>query len=93
MLSIELKATGFKLKETSVEYSVDENGRLSPVKKKTVTKDVAPDLAALRFLIETSSVSKDYSEMSDEQLKTELSSLLKILGGNSYPPDDEEDNA
>ncbi len=81
------KAVGFKIKEISSEYTADENGELKLVKKKTVSKDVAPDLGALRFLLESDLNKTDYSLLSDNQLKKEARILLSRLEST----EDEED--
>ena len=53
-------ALGFSLEEVTEEYGV-EDGELRLVKRRETHKDVAPDLKAVKILMED----KDYSALSD----------------------------
>ena len=75
------KARGFIVEEI-VEESVrnEENSSLCLVKRKTTTKEIPPDMNAIKFLIEMENLSKDrYSNMTDEELRQEKLNLLKLL--------------
>ena len=75
------KAKGFILEEIIEEYSKDsEDKKLVLSKKKITTKEVPPDTAAIKFLIEMESLDKNkFSNMTDEELQKEKERLLKLL--------------
>ena len=75
------KAKGFVLEEIVEEYSKDdENKKMVLSKKKVTTKEVPPDTASIKFLIEYEALDKDrFSNMTDEELKLEKERLLKLL--------------
>lgn len=75
------KARGFIVEEI-VEESVkdDNNNHLTLVKRKTTTKEIPPDMSAIKYLLELESLNKDdYSTMTDEELRQEKFNLLKLL--------------
>ena len=62
------KALGYQYKEVIEEYSIGEDGeKLS--KKKITTKDVPPDISAVKLLL--------------EELKNEIKKALKLLESNA----------
>ncbi len=67
-------ALGYSLEEVTEEYGV-EDGELKLVKRRETKKDVPPDLKAVKLLLEE----KDYSALSDEELKAEKRRLLAQL--------------
>lgn len=74
------KALGYQYKEVIKEYSVDDNGeKLS--KKKVTTKDVPPDLSAVKLFLDDINFSNETNleELSDEELKIEISNAMKML--------------
>ena len=74
------KALGYQYKEVIEEYSIDENGeKLS--KKKITTKDVPPDISAVKLLFESLNVSTsdDFENLSDDELKEEIKKAIKLL--------------
>lgn len=75
------KARGFIVEEI-VEESVksDENSKLNLVKRKTTTKEIPPDMSAIKYLMELENLNNDrYSQMTDEELRQEKINLLKLL--------------
>ncbi len=80
------KALGYQYKEVIEEYSIGEDGeKLS--KKKVTTKDVPPDISAVKLLLEELNVSHniDFDALSDEELKQEIKNALSLLeNGNSF---------
>lgn len=80
------KALGYQYKEVIEEYSIGEDGeKLS--KKKVTTKDVPPDISAVKLLLEELNVSHniDLDALSDEELKQEIKNALSLLeNGNSF---------
>ena len=82
------KALGYQYKEVIEEYNIDEDGeKLS--KKKITTKDVPPDLSAVKILLDSLNVSTetDFENMSDEELKIEIQKAIDLIekgvvGGN-----------
>ncbi len=75
------KARGFILEEVVEEYCKDEeSNKMVLSKKKVTTKEVPPDTASIKFLIEYETLSKDrFSNMTDEELLIEKERLLKLL--------------
>jgi 5-bromo-4-chloroindolyl phosphate hydrolysis protein len=77
------KAFGYNYKEVIEEYSVDDDGqRLT--KKKVTTKNVPPDISAVKFLLEELNVSScaDLTTLTDDELKTEIKRAMDILDEN-----------
>lgn len=78
--ALEKKAFGFAFDEVVEEYSPDENGKPVLCKRKITKKVNPPDLAALKFLLESDELSDDaISKMTDKELLEEKERLLKIL--------------
>lgn len=71
------KAVGYDSTETIEEYS-SSDGELVLVKKKVTTKNVPPDVSALKMLLDMNET-EDLSALSDEELEKERKKLLKIL--------------
>ncbi len=80
------KALGYVAKEQVCEYSVDENGEEVLSKKKVTKKQLSPDLAALKILLEKFYANTCVEKMSDEELEQEKIRLLQLLK-------EEEENA
>ena len=82
------KARGFIVEEIVEESVKSDNGSsLCLVKRKTTTKEIPPDMNAIKYLIEMENLNQDrYSTMTDEDLRQEKMNLLKLLkeeeGGN-----------
>ena len=77
------KAFGYNYKEVIEEYSVDDEGqRLT--KKKVTTKNVPPDISAVKFLLEelNENASVDYTNLTDDELKAEIKNAMDILQKN-----------
>lgn len=77
------KAKGFVLEEISEEYLKDDDGAMILSKRKITTKEVAPDINAIKVLIELNNFnnSTNYQNMTDEELLEEKNRLLKLLEG------------
>ena len=71
------KALGYDATEIVEEYSSDNEGEVRLLKKKITTKNVPPDMTALKFLLDEGA--KDLTQMSDEELFAEKVRLLNIL--------------
>lgn len=72
------KAKGFSVKEKTEEYSV-VNGETVLTKKRVVTKNVNPDVAAVKALLQLDDDAPDVTAMTDEQLQVEKLRLLQLL--------------
>lgn len=72
------KAKGYSVKEKTDEYVVVD-GVLTLNKRKIVTKNVAPDISAVKALIELGSTADKVESLSDEQLQAEKLRLLQVL--------------
>ncbi len=70
------KALGFDAVETVEEY-VNSEGEIVLSKKKVTTKNVPPDVTALKMILETQTES--VKDMTDEQLEQEKQRLLLTL--------------
>ncbi len=87
--ALERKALGFAFDEVVEEYSQDENGKPVLCKRKITKKINPPDLAALKFLLESENLSDDaISKMTDKELLEEKNRLLKILKENEEKNED-----
>lgn len=74
------KARGFVLEEISEEYAADEEDKMKLIKRKITSKEVAPDISAVKALCELSLFETDnYKDMSFEELKNEKTKLLKLF--------------
>lgn len=72
------KAKGFAVKEKTEEYSV-VNGEPILTKKRVVTKNVNPDVAAVKALLQLDDEVPDVATMTDEQLQVEKLRLMRLL--------------
>ncbi|MDE7164521.1 MAG: hypothetical protein K2O04_03765 [Clostridiales bacterium] len=68
------RACGYEAKDTVEEYAVVD-GSLELVKRKVTTKDVPPDIAAAKLIIDGG----DVSDLTDEQLEKERKRLIGQL--------------
>lgn len=79
------KALGYNASETVEEFSVDEEGNKRLSKKKVTKKHFAPDISAVKVLLER--YYKTYEEkvfaMSDEELNEEKHRLEELLKGEN----------
>lgn len=73
--AVKRKAIGYMTTENVEEYSLVD-GELNIVKRKVTQKEVPPDIAAVKFLMDES---EDEPEMSEEELLSEKNRLLKLL--------------
>ena len=82
------KALGYDAKEIIEEFSIDKQGVKTLSKKKITKKHFAPDLTALKLLIEKfyPNIDLKISDMTDEQLLEEKQRILQLLK-------EEEENA
>lgn len=72
------KALGYDATEVVEEYSTDEQGEVKLVKKKVTTKNVPPDISAIKILLDDG---KDLplTELTDAELEQEKQRLLNLL--------------
>ena len=73
------KALGYTTNEVVCEYVLDEDGGERLSKKKVTKKHVAPDISAVKVLLESYSEDLDYSKMTDQELLQERERLLNLL--------------
>ncbi|MCM1289959.1 MAG: hypothetical protein NC132_04600 [Corallococcus sp.] len=90
------KAKGFSFKEKTEEYNV-VNGEAVLAKKRIVTKNVHPDVTAVKALLQLDDGMQDVSAMTDEQLQVEKLRLMQLLNicdsaESSQSPAAEPDN-
>ena len=74
------KAIGYQYKEVIEEYSVAEDGE-KLTKKKITTKDVPPDLTAVKMFLDSINITTDENleEMSDEELKKQIEKAMQMM--------------
>ena len=73
------KALGYRYNEVIEEYSIGDDGE-KLTKKKVTTKDVPPDMSAVKILLDSISVEhNDFENMTDEELKVEIENTIKLL--------------
>ena len=70
------RATGYDATETVEEFAECE-GEIRLVKRKVLTKNVPPDIAAAKMVIEGGD--RSVTELTDEQLSVEKRRLLRQL--------------
>lgn len=75
------KARGFIVEEIIEESVKSENtSNLNLVKRKVTTKEIPPDMNAIKYLMELENLNQDkYSNLSDDELQREKIKLLKLL--------------
>lgn len=74
------KATGYDAAEITEEYCVGENGEVALSFRKVIKKNVPPDVAAIKYLLECEgSGVKSVDKMTEEELLAEKEKLLKEL--------------
>ena len=71
------KALGFDATEIVEEYVSDEQGDRRLSRKKVTTKNVPPDVTALKMLLEDDGT--PVSQMTDDELEKEKTRLLELL--------------
>ena len=72
------KALGYVTSEQVCEYSIGEDGEQILCKKKVTKKQVSPDLAALKLLLEQKGET-NFAALSDEQLFAEREKILQQI--------------
>ena len=72
------KAVGYVSKEIIEEYK-DEDGVFIMTKKKVTKKEVPPDAAAAKIVIDGAFEKDSFENMTDEELEKEKIRLLKSL--------------
>ena len=71
------KALGYDATEVVEEYVGDDDGEVKLSKKKVTTKNVPPDMTALKILLD--SHHKEVCDMTDQELYDEKLRLLCLL--------------
>ena len=71
------KALGYDQVEVVEEYVGGEEGEVKLAKKKVTTKNVPPDITALKMLLDEQHA--DLESMSDEELSAEKMRLIGLL--------------
>ena len=82
--SILKKAFGYNYKEVIDEFAIEGKNK-TLIKRKITTKNVPPDLSAVKMLLDDINCEeKDYSNLSDEQLVEEIKKALEKLDYINY---------
>ncbi len=69
---------GYDATEITEEYSDDGNGGVRMVKRKVVSKNVPPDVSAVKLLVELEG-ENTIKDLTDEELEKEKQRLIKLL--------------
>lgn len=85
------KALGFSIDEITEEYGREEGDKLKLLKRKVVSKQIPPDITALKILFEYEGKESDFTNLTDEELLREKERLLKILKDEVKNDDSRED--
>ncbi len=72
------RAVGYEAQEVTEEYLDDGEGGVKMVKRKVVSKNVPPDVSAVKLLVELEG-SEDITTLTDEELEREKQRLLSLL--------------
>jgi len=71
-------AKGCIVKEKTEEFVADVEGNISLKNKKIVRKQLAPDLQAIKVLMDLK-IHDDFEDMTDEELENEKQKLLEEI--------------
>ena len=83
------KAFGYRYNEVIEEYTISEDGE-KLTKRKVTTKDVPPDISAVKFLLDSLEITnvENFEELSDEELKAEIKKAMELLEKQHIGEDD-----
>ena len=70
------RAVGYETDEVVEEYAVGEDGSQQLVKRRVKKRELPPDMAAVRLLLEAE---KPLASLTDEELAAEKRRLLRLL--------------
>lgn len=74
------KALGYTYEEITEEFTVTQEDGEKLIKRKKSTKNVPPDLASAKLLIEISNENgNEYEKMTDEELDKEIERIKTLL--------------
>ncbi len=76
--ALKKRAIGYETTEITEEYSSNDDGEIRMVKRKVVSKNVPPDVSAVKLLYD-SLQTDDITSMTDEELEKEKIRLLNLL--------------
>ena len=78
-IALKKRALGYDSTEVTEEYQEKEDGSVRMVKRKVVSKNVPPDVTALKLYLDMQNESEDIKTLSDEELEQEKIRLIKLL--------------
>lgn len=84
------KALGFSIDEITEEYGADEGDKLKLIKRKVVSKQIPPDISALKILFEYEDKELDLSNMTDEELLNEKEKIMELFKKEFVDGDNKE---
>lgn len=82
--ALKKRALGYDSTEVTEEYTEDGDGGVRLVKRKVVSKNVPPDVSAVKLLIELDGGDNDITKLTDEELEKEKQRLIKLLLKENY---------
>ena len=77
--ALKKRAFGYDSTEVTEEYSQGDDGGVRLIKRKVVSKNVPPDVSAVKLLMELQNEKPSFESMTDEELEKEKIRLIKIL--------------
>lgn len=77
--ALKKRAYGYDSTEVTEEYAENDDGSVRLIKRKVVSKNVPPDVSAVKLLLDIEGESGGISSMTDEELEKEKQRLLKLL--------------
>lgn len=80
--ALKKRAFGFDSTEVTEEYTENDDGSVRLIKRKVVSKNVPPDVSAVKLLLDIDGESGDLTSLTDEELEKEKQRLLKLLKEN-----------
>ncbi len=82
--ALKKRALGYDSTEVTEEYTDDGDGGVRLVKRKVVSKNVPPDVSAVKLLIELDGEDGDITKLTDEELESEKQRLIKLFLKENY---------
>ncbi len=76
--ALKKRAVGYETTEITEEYSTSDEGEVRMVKRKIVSKNVPPDVSAVKLLFDNFTID-DISSMTDDELEKERLRLINEL--------------
>lgn len=77
--ALKKRALGYDSTEVTEEYQEKEDGSVKMIKRKVVSKNVPPDVTALKLFLDIENETDDIKNLTDDELQEEKIRLIKLL--------------